>query len=42
MVRGSFRRAFQFQNRLISKDIIKKNAVFTKGCAPVPALIGIS
>lgn len=31
----------QFQNRLVAKGIIKKNAVVKKGQAPVPALIGI-
>ena len=31
----------QFQNRLVSKGIVKKNAVLVKGQAPVPALIGI-
>ena len=31
----------QFQNRLVAKGIIKKNAILTKGSDPVPALIGI-
>ena len=31
----------QFQNKLVAKGIIKKNAVVFKGFAPVPALIGI-